>query len=110
MLMATVVTTEDELEQVHHLNQKNLKQNLDKETMEVEGFVTWLYSPELLRKMHQLSPSIVIKDGEKVAGYALTTLKESKVFHPDLEIMFRNLETVRYKDNPLSSFRFYCMG
>jgi len=110
MLIATVVTTADELLQIHKLNQQNLKQNLDEETRDQEGFVTWLYSIELLKKMHQLSPSVIVKDGGKVAAYALTTLKESRVFHADLETMFRNLETVRYKGKLLSSYRFYCMG
>lgn len=40
MLMATIGTTEDELLQIHLLNQQNLEQNLDKETQHEEGFVT----------------------------------------------------------------------
>jgi ribosomal protein S18 acetylase RimI-like enzyme len=60
--------------------------------------------------MHQLAPSIIIKNEGKVVAYALTTLKESKGFHPDLETMFRNLEMVQYKSKPLSEYRFYCMG
>jgi hypothetical protein len=62
MMKATTVTTEDELFQIHQLNQQNLKQNLDESTQQQEGFVTWLYSMELLREMHRLSPSIIVKD------------------------------------------------
>jgi hypothetical protein len=110
MLKATIVTTDDELLQIHKLNQQNLKQHLNEETQEREGFVSWLYSIELLRMMHNLSPSVIVKDKDNVVAYALTTLKESKIFHPDLEIMFGNLESVQYKNRPLSSYRFYCMG
>lgn len=110
MLKAAIVTTEDELVQIHRLNRENLKSNIDLATPQQEGFVTWLYSVELLMKMHQLSPSIIVKDENKVAGYALTTLKEAKAFHPDLEVMFRHLESVEYKSRPLSSYHFYCMG
>lgn len=110
MLRATIVTTKDELLQIHQLNQKNLKQNIDKDIREKEGFVTWLYSYELLEKMHHLSPSIIIKDAEKVVAYALTTLKEAKVFHPDLGIMFHNLDVVQFKGKSLSDYYFYCMG
>lgn len=110
MLKATIVTTEDELQQIHHLNQQNLKQNLDKEAQKLEGFVTWLYSLDLLKEMHQLSPSIIVKEEKKITGYALTALKESKAFHPDLKNMFSNLEAIQYKNQLLSSFRFYCMG
>lgn len=110
MLKATVVTTDDELFQIHCLNQQNLKQNLAKNIREQEGFVTWLYSLDLLKKMHQLSPGIVVKDGNNVVAYALTTLKESQIFHNDLEIMFQNLESVSYKNKPLPFYNFYCMG
>ena len=110
MLQPSIVTTENDFLQIHQLNQKNLKQHLNEETRKKEGFVTWLYSIDLLKKMHHLSPSIIIKDGEKVVAYALTTLKESKKFHPDLDTMFCNLETVYYKNNLLSFYRFYCMG
>ena len=40
MLQATLVTTEHELIQIHHLNQQNLKQNLSPEERQKEGFVS----------------------------------------------------------------------
>jgi hypothetical protein len=110
MFEASLVSTEEELLQIHHLSQINLKQNLSTETMQAEGFVTWLYSVDLLKKMHHLAPSVVVKDGERVVAYALTTLKESTAFHPDLEVMFQTLASVRYLGKPLSYYRFYCMG
>lgn len=110
MLNATIVTNEDECVQIYNLNQKNLKTNLDDRTQGQEGFVTWLYSLDLLKKMHQLSPSVIVKDESTVAGYALTTLKEAKNFHPDLDIMFNNLANVQYRGKSLSACHFYCMG
>ncbi len=110
MLKATIVTEENELIQIHRLNLQNLKSNLDAEAQKHEGFVTWLYPKHLLMKMHQLSPGIIVKDEERVIAYALTTLKEGKEFHADLQTMFDNLQAVRYKDKLLSSYQFYCMG
>ena len=110
MLTAALVTSDEELMQVHKLNQQNLKANLDNLSQKQEGFVTWLYPMELLKQMHQLSPSVIIKDGKIVAAYALTTLKASRSFHSDLETMFHNLEAVQYKSKPLASCSFYCMG
>ena len=78
--------------------------------MQQEGFVTWLYSLDLLQKMHDLAPSIIVKDGERVAGYALTTLKESRVFHKDLDVMLNHLETLLYGSRLLQSYPFYLMG
>jgi ribosomal protein S18 acetylase RimI-like enzyme len=110
MLEATIVTKQDELIQIHGLNLQNLKQNLGTAERSDEGFVSWLYSPELLEKMHELAPSVIVKDGNRVVGYALTTPKEASAFHPDLKTMFANLEPVAYKKRPLSSYHYYCMG
>jgi len=110
MLHATTVTKEDELIQIHHLNQQNLKQNLSPGEIQTEGFVTWLYSMELLQQMHTLAPSVLIKENDMVVGYALVTLKEAAVFHPDLQIMMDNLQPLSYQGKPLFSYDFYCMG
>ncbi len=94
MFHATIVTTEEELAQIHQLNQLNLKQNISEKEKEVEGFVSWLYSMELLQSMHKLAPSIIVKDNNKVIGYALVTLRETSEFHADLETMITNLQTL----------------
>ena len=110
MLKAVFVSTMDELEQIHQLNHQNLKYHLSTTEQEGEGFVSWLYPMDLLQQMHQLAPSIIVKDGDVIAGYALTTLRESAAFHPDLKIFFENLEKVSYKNRLLFEHRFYCMG
>ena len=110
MIYAALVSTEDELDQIYALNQQNLKLRLSQEERDQEGFVTWLYSIDLLRNMHQLAPSVIVKDEDKVIGYALVALKESSAFHPDLQTMFSNLSKLNYKEKPLFSYSFYCMG
>ena len=110
MLEATIVTTEDELAQIHELNQLNLKQNLSEKEKKEEGFVSWLYSMKLLEQMHKLAPSIIVKDEDKVVGYALVTLKEAREFHPDLRTMITNLQPLHYNGKSLFTYSFYCMG
>ncbi|MGZ3838439.1 MAG: N-acetyltransferase family protein [Flavisolibacter sp.] len=110
MLEVTTVSTPAELSQINALNRQNLKQHLSPGEREKQGFVTWLYSLELLEQMHGLAPSIIVKDGDNVVGYALTTLQASRVFHPDLDQMFHQLEPVLFRDRPLFSYAFYCMG
>ncbi|MEO6329175.1 MAG: GNAT family N-acetyltransferase [Ginsengibacter sp.] len=110
MLQTTIVTKEDELIQIHRLNQQNLRQYLSAEEKQQEGFVSWLYSMELLQEMHNLAPSIIVKDMDAVIGYALVTLKEAATFHRDLQIMIDNLHALSYHDKPLYSYDFYCMG
>jgi len=109
-MYSTTVSTKKELEQIHNLNQQNLKQNLSDEEMLQEGFVSWNYSFELLEKMHQLAPSVIVKDGSDVIGYALVTLKEAASFHIDFEKMITHLKPVVYEAKPLMSFQFYIMG
>jgi ribosomal protein S18 acetylase RimI-like enzyme len=110
MVMLDVVRSAEQIKQIHALNQLNLKQNLPGEEREKEGFVSWLYSIELLEQMNELSPGIVASDGDKIVGYALTTLKEARSFHKDLETMFLHLDPVPYLGKPLSEHHFYCMG
>ena len=110
MLYATEVTTDDELMQINKLNQKNLKLNVSQHDQEEQGFVTWLYPVTLLQQVHNLAPSIIVKDDDKVVGYALVTPVEAGSFHPDLQTMISNLETIIYKNKPLSSYTYYIMG
>jgi hypothetical protein len=110
MLQATTVSTQKELEEIYSLNQRNLKQVLSEEEKKEEGFVTWLYSMDLLEKMHSLAPSIIVKEGDAVVGYALTTLKESNVFHPDLQMMMEHIAPLTYKSRPLNTYSYYFMG
>ena len=110
MLYATTVNTEKELEEIQKLNQQNLKRNLSEEEIVQEGFVSWFYSLELLKNMHQLAPSIIVKDQDEVIAYALVTLKEASAFHNDLRTMIENLQSVIYKDKPLLRHHFYLMG
>ena len=110
MLLATIVRARKELEQIHNLNQQNLKHNIPTEEQVQEGFVSWHYSLDLLEKMHSLAPSIIVKDGEDVVGYALVTLKEACSFHKDLQMMIANLEAVEYEGRSLMLYDFYLMG
>jgi len=110
MLFATEVTTNDELLQIHELNRENLKGNIPQQEQEEQGFVTWLYPVLLLQQIDDLAPSIIVKDEDKVVGYALVTPVEAGSFHPDLQTMIDNLGTLSYKGKALSSYSYYIMG
>lgn len=110
MLYATTVNSDKDLQQIQKLNEQNLKKNLIEDDLLNQGFVSWLYSLDLLKKMHSLAPSIVVKDDDKVIGYALVTLKEAITFHNDLQAMIANLQSVVYKGKRLLLHNFYLMG
>ena len=109
-MYATIVTTDEELQQIVQLSHTNLKLNIDESEKEKEGFVTWEYSYELLKQMHDQQPHVIVKDNDLLAGYALVALKEAGIFHNDLAAMINNLEKVVYDGKPLSAYKYYVMG
>jgi ribosomal protein S18 acetylase RimI-like enzyme len=110
MIYPAIVTSDEELHQVFALSKQNQKQLLDDQEKETEGFVTWLYSFTLLKQLNDLAPHVIVKDDDKVVGYALTALRESRVFHPDLHTFLQFLATINYQDKPLLYHSFYLMG
>ena len=110
MIYAAEVTTDDEIIQIHKMNQLYLRSNLSQQVQEEEGFVSWLYPVPLLQQMDSIAPSIIVKDDDSVIGYALVTPIEASSFHRDLQTMIDNLETLDYKGKLLSAYSYYIMG
>lgn len=94
---------ESELLQILELQRANLPPNLPPGEMASQGFVTVQHTLDVLQKMHALAPSMVAKDGDALAGYALVMPVECRAFVPLLEPMFQRLESFRLP-------RFYVMG
>jgi len=110
MLLATTVTTTEELGQVLQLQQKYLVGNVDKEEMQNQGFLTVQHTPGMLRQMHSLAPSIIIKDQGTVVAYALTMLRECRYLIPALLPMFNSFDRLQWQGKRLGDYRFYVMG
>lgn len=109
-MLATIVSTEPEIDQIIELSLNNSKETITTQEKEKEGFISWNYSPTLLRQMHQLSPSVIIKDSNVLAGYALVAFKEASLFHEDLKAMVAQLDQLHYNNKRLSDYRYYVMG
>jgi hypothetical protein len=110
MLTAKLVTTEQELSQIAALSASNLSTNISKETKESEGFVSWYYPVEALLALHTIVPSVIAKDGDIVAGYALTLVRECIPVYPVMAATMEHVSCLRYKGRPLSDSRLYLMG
>ncbi len=110
MLTAKLVTEESELEQIAQLSAANLSTNISAETKEQEGFVTWVYPQETLYALHVLVPSVIVMDGDKLAGYAITLTKECVTIYPPLAGSLDYASTVNYKGKPLIDHDIYFMG
>ncbi len=109
-MIATIVTTDEELKQIVELSHQNQKANISEEDVDKEGFTSWSYSLDLLQKMHGLHPNVIVKDGDKVVGYAMVALKEARGFHKELAEMMNFIDSIEYNGKPLSSYNYYVMG
>ena len=105
-----LVTRREELEQILHLQALNLRGHVSPEQAVSQGFVTVAHTLDVLERMHALAPSIIAKEGETLAGYALVMPVEARALLPILEPMFQLLETLSWGGRPLCEFRYYIMG
>ena len=109
MLITTAQTTTD-LREMLALQQQNLSRNLSPDVQREQGFVTLQYTFDQMQQMHNLGPSVIAKDGERVVGYAITTVPEARPFVPELETLFVMLDAVQYAGKPLSQHAYYVVG
>ncbi|MFM2145250.1 MAG: hypothetical protein RL732_86 [Bacteroidota bacterium] len=109
-LVATEVTSFEELLQIEALNAENLKPGLTAGEISQQGFVTWRYDIDLLQQLHTYAPSVICKSGSEVAGYALTTPRESAAVHPELSLMLDKINGLPYEGKPLREYSYYVMG
>lgn len=110
MLTAKLVTTDGELEQIAALSKANLVTNLSAETKAKEGFVTWLYTPESLKAIHQVIPSVIVKDGDTLAGYALSLSPACVEVYPPMAATHDLVSSLSYKGRPLKVQKIYYCG
>jgi len=110
MLYPTLVSSGDELKQILQLQKENLRQHITEAEMKSQGFVTLHHDLNALRQMHELAPSVIIRDQYSVVAYALTMLRECRQLTPDLEPMFALLDQLSWNNKSLNDYRFYVMG
>jgi GNAT superfamily N-acetyltransferase len=109
-LTAQLVDSNEELQQILALQQANLKINLSASEIAEQGFVTVEHTPQQLLQMHKLQPSIIVKDGAELAGYALVMPRECATIVPVLIPAFELLEKLVYKGRPVQDWKWYMMG
>jgi ribosomal protein S18 acetylase RimI-like enzyme len=110
MLHAARVRSEQDLADILLLQQANLRGTKTPAEEKEQGFLTVMHSPETLRQMHHLEPSIIVKDNDELAGYALVMPRACSAIVPELVPMFDGLNTINYKNRPLAAYNFYVMG
>jgi len=104
------VTEISELEGIRLLQEQNLKKNLTKEEYESEGFVSAVYTLDFLKQMHADSPSVIAKDGDRVVGYAIVTLRSAGEHHELLADLFNTINRTVYNGHLLHDARYVAVG
>ena len=110
MITATTASAIADLQQILDLQRLNLRGVNDETQERDQGFVTVTHNLEILQQMHRIEPSIIAKDNDILAGYALVMPKACSAIVPELLTLFENLQTLSYQDKPLGEYRYYVMG
>jgi ribosomal protein S18 acetylase RimI-like enzyme len=104
------VSDNDELVGIAQLQTLNLRKNIDSDTALSQGFLTAEYTLAYLKTMHDASPSIIAKDGDKVVGYALVATKEVRDGHDLMADLFNVIDTKTYKGQLLKEVNYVVVG
>jgi hypothetical protein len=110
MLTAKLVTTHQEIDLIFALSKANLVSTLSPDTKSKEGFVTWVYTPESLKAIHKVIPSVIIKDGDILAGYCLSLSPACVDIYPPMASTNSMISKLIYKGRPLGKQKVYYCG
>lgn len=109
-LFQTSILKEADIDNLLELQRSNLKQNLDSESIESQGFVSFVYDNAIMKRMVDDAPQIIIKDNNEVIAYALTTTVEVGNTMTLMKPLIDIIEKVEYNGIPLSRMHYYIMG
>ena len=110
MALLKLVETEQELIGLKQLQTNNLRRLVGEEEAMKEGFVTSEYSLALLQKMHEVYPSIIVKEGDEIVAYTIVTNKAVYGEHPEVDHLFNTLDTTSYKGKLLKDVSYILVG
>ena len=110
MAILKLVETAQELIGLKQLQTNNLRRIIGEEEAMKEGFVTSEYSLELLQKMHDVYPSIIVKEGDEVVGYTIVTNKAVYGEHSEIDHLFNTLNSIKYNNTFLKEVPYIMIG
>jgi len=110
MVQLTRAKDKADLQAILDLQKLNLRKLIGEEEAGKEGFLTAQYTIEMMEQMHQFQPSIIAKEGDKVAGYVIITDKNSFGQHPLLDDLFNSIDQLNYKGNNLKEINYVLVG
>lgn len=99
-----------DLEEIIALQKANLAQNLTKEEIKSQGFVTVHHSYDQLKRLNDHEKHIIAKDNDTVVGYVLAMTHHSKSDLPILIPLFNAFEIILYKNKKIADYNYIVVG
>jgi hypothetical protein len=106
----TVASSDQHLQQILALQQRNLARAVTPEQQSLEGFVFAEHTLPILRRMAAQSPQAIAVAEGRVVGYCLSMTPSMQDALPSLRPMFEQFARCRWRDRPLADHRFIVGG
>lgn len=110
MLVITQAQTDQDLQGILDLQRQNLRRLIEVDTAHSQGFLVSEYDIPFLKRMAEIEPGIIAKDGDLVVGYCLP-------LHPSLgseswllTSMVETLNALDFARKPLSTSNYIVVG
>jgi ribosomal protein S18 acetylase RimI-like enzyme len=110
MIHYTKANTDAELHGILALQRQNLPSALTEDEIRSQGFVTVVHSFGDVKKLNQIEPHVIAKDGEQIIAYLLAMTAQSQLDIPVLQPMFKIFARVPFAGKTVADFHYLVVG
>lgn len=109
-LTLTLVSNELEIQGIKSLQEQNLRTNISDEEALSQGFLTASYTMDYLREMNAVAPTVIVKDGDVIAGYAMVATQPVRNGHDLIDYLFNTIDRTAYQGKLLGETNYVVVG
>lgn len=106
----TLVSSEAEIAGIKSLQEENLRINISEDEALSQGFLTASYTMEYLREMNSVAPTVIAKDGDVIAGYAMVATQPVRNGHDLIDDLFNTIDRTAYQGKLLGETNYVVVG
>ena len=100
----------EEIDSLLDLQKENLRVNLDTQTIDSQGYVSFVYNPTIINRMMTDEPQIIARANNQVVGYALVATIEAMSTIDVAIPMLNMIEQLTYRGKPCKEQKYYIVG
>lgn len=109
-LQLCLVSSEKEIKGIKALQEENLRTNITDEEALSQGFLTASYTMDYLREMNAVAPTVIAKDGDVIAGYAMVATQPVRNGHDLIDDLFNTIDRTAYQGKLLGETNYVVVG